>query len=135
MEYRAVTKEDSKNELAHWKYIKKYKKDGKWKYVYYQQNLDDDLKRANERVARARDKAMKYNSGYYFDKDNPGNMEAEKQQANQSYKRLVADARRLAEKVEENKKNEAEYNKTFQKKIEDAKKWIDNLFNNIAEKL
>lgn len=135
LEYRAITKEDPQKDLTHWKYYKKYKKDGKWRYVYYQPNLDEEVKRANKRVANARDEAMKYNSGYYFDKDHPGNMEAEKQQANQRYKRLVADARRLAEKAEENKKNEAEYNKSFQKKIEDAKRWISNLFDSIAKKI
>lgn len=34
MEYRAVTKEDSEKDLTHWKYIKRVKKNGKWRYYY-----------------------------------------------------------------------------------------------------
>lgn len=34
MEYRAVTKEDSQKDLTHWKYIKRVKKNGKWRYYY-----------------------------------------------------------------------------------------------------
>ena len=51
------------------------------------------------------------------------------------YQRLVADARRLQEKAEENKKNEAEYNKSLQKRIDDGKRWVDNLFGSISRKL
>lgn len=34
LEYRAITKEDPKNELTHWKYIKRERKNGKWRYYY-----------------------------------------------------------------------------------------------------
>lgn len=34
MEYRAVNKPDPANELTHWKYIKREKKNGKWRYYY-----------------------------------------------------------------------------------------------------
>lgn len=78
---------------------------------------------------------MKYNSGYYFDSDHPGNMAAERQSANYQYKRAVADATRLAELAEENRRNEEEYNKSFQKRIDDGKRWIDNLFRSISRKL
>ena len=128
------TKNDELKHANH-KYISKYRKNGKWVYVYYQPHLDNDAKWTNEAVSAARDKAMKYNSGSYFDKDNPGDMAAERNQANMRYQRLVADARRLQEKAEENKKNEAEYNKSLQKRIDDGKRWVDNLFGSISRKL
>lgn len=143
MEYR-IKKEKSDNELFHsdeylgeefdgglyhYKYINKYKKNGKWVYVYYQKTLDEDLKRANKSVAQLREKAMKYNSGHYFDLDHPGNMAAERQSANYQYKRAVADATRLAELAEENRRNEEEYNKSFQAKIDKGKEFLRRLFN------
>ena len=36
--YCAVIK-DSKNELTHWKYIRREKKNGKWRYYYEKDNL------------------------------------------------------------------------------------------------
>lgn len=131
MEYIIKKKNDELSHASH-KYINKYRKNGKWVYVYYQPTLESDLKRKNENVAYLRSNAMKYNN-YYFDKDNPGNFEAERQQANMRYQRVIADTKRLAEKVEENKKNEAEYNKSFQKKIDDGKRWIENLFRRISK--
>lgn len=32
--YYAVTRSKKNDELQHWKYVKKYKKNGKWRYVY-----------------------------------------------------------------------------------------------------
>lgn len=128
-------KKDEELKHANHKYIRKYRKNGKWVYVYYQPSIDNDAKWTNEAVKAARENAMKYNTGYYFDKDNPGNIAAEKNQANMRYQRLAADARRLQEKAEENKKNEAEYNKSFQKRIDDGKRWVDNLFGSISRKL
>ena len=37
--YCAVIKKDSKNELTHWKYIRREKKNGKWRYYYEKDNL------------------------------------------------------------------------------------------------
>ena len=34
MEYVAVTKEEPQKDLTHWKYIKREKKNGKWRYYY-----------------------------------------------------------------------------------------------------
>lgn len=72
---------------------------------------------------------MKYNSGYYFDSDHPGNMAAERQSANYQYKRAVTDATRLAELAEENRRNEEEYNKSFQAKLDKGKEFLRRLFN------
>ena len=41
--------------LCHYKYINKYKKNGKWVYVYHQKTLDEDFKRAN---TRQKDRAL-----------------------------------------------------------------------------
>lgn len=43
MEYRAITKEDPQKDLTHWKYIKRAKKNGKWRYYYDKERLKDDL--------------------------------------------------------------------------------------------
>ena len=51
--YRNIELAD--DELMHWKYIKKYKKNGKWRYVYdysattagqYRKSINDNLKKA-----------------------------------------------------------------------------------------
>ena len=59
-------------------------------------------------------------------------MAAEKQQANYRYQRLAADARRLAELAEENKRNTDEYDGSFQKLIDDGKRWVEDLFRRIT---
>nr|DAH99591.1 MAG TPA: hypothetical protein [Caudoviricetes sp.] len=115
--------------LYHYKYIHKYKKNGKWVYVYYQPILDADVKSANDRIALLRENAMRYNSGRYFDKDHPGTLAARRQSANYQYKRAVADNTRLAELAEENRRNEEEYNKSFQAKIDKGKEFLRRLFN------
>ena len=122
-------KNDDELKHANHKYIRRYRKNGKWVYVYYQPHIDNDVKWTNEAVKAAREKAMKYNSGHYFDLDHPGNMAAERQSANYQYKRAVADATRLAELAEENRRNEEEYNKSFQAKIDKGKEFLRRLFN------
>lgn len=48
MAYKAITEDDPRHALAHWKYIKRYKKNnGKWGYVYD----DRELKRYNSGTA------------------------------------------------------------------------------------
>lgn len=48
MEYRAVTKEDPAKDLTHWKYIKRVKKNGKWRYYYDATELKKYRTGANE---------------------------------------------------------------------------------------
>lgn len=43
MEYRAIYKETS-DDIQHWKYIKKVKKNGKWRYYYDKESLMKDAK-------------------------------------------------------------------------------------------
>ena len=52
MEYRAVTKEDPKNELTHWKYIDREKKNGKWRYTYDKQKVDKVVNYAKQESTR-----------------------------------------------------------------------------------
>ena len=40
----AIKRTGSNNELTHWKYIKKVKKNGKWKYYYDKESLKNDVK-------------------------------------------------------------------------------------------
>lgn len=42
-QYYAIQKKDS-NELTHWKYIKRVRKNGKWKYYYDKESLQKDVK-------------------------------------------------------------------------------------------
>lgn len=121
--YYGVTKNDS-DELTHYKYYRKYKKNGKWQYVYSQEALDENIRRINKQTSAAREKAAKYNSGYYFDKDHPGSMAAEKQQANMRYQRLKADGERALQKAAKNRVKEIEYSKSMQGKIDKAKSWL-----------
>lgn len=114
-------------ERSNHKYTARYWKNGQWVYVYDQNKLDSNSKRINRSVAEARSEMGKYNSGYYFDKDHPGNMAAEKQQANMRYQRLRADAVRADNAAKQNKKNTAEYNKSIFSKIDKGKNWF-NLF-------
>lgn len=125
--------------LQHWgkersnhKYIDRYQKNGIWVYVYDQDKLDSNSKRINRSVAEARSEAGKYNSGYYFDKGHPGNMAAEKQQANMRYQRLRADAVRADTAAKQNKKNTAEYNKSIFSKINKGKNWFNSFKRRIG---
>ena len=123
MNYYGVTKKND-NELCHWKYIRKYKKNGKTIYVYDQATLDREVKEANDRTARLRSAANKYNSGYYFDKDHPDKIAAEKQQANYAYQRAKADGERALAKADQNRQNEKEYSKTMRARIDKGKQWL-----------
>lgn len=52
MEYRAVTKEDPKKDLTHWKYIKREKVNGKWRYTYNKENLDKAVNYVKQEASR-----------------------------------------------------------------------------------
>ena len=60
MEYRAVTKEDPKKDLTHWKYIKREKVNGKWRYSYNKEKQGS----AEQAKMRANKTASTYN--YYI---------------------------------------------------------------------
>ena len=45
MEYRAVTKFDPSKELTHWKYIKRYRQNGEWRYVYADEDVHKEINR------------------------------------------------------------------------------------------
>lgn len=42
--YIGITRSKSNNELKHWKYLKKVKKNGKWRYYYDMESLKEDFK-------------------------------------------------------------------------------------------
>lgn len=50
-EYVAVVKRDPDTELQHWKYIKREKKNGKWRYIYN----DSELKKYDKHVEETTD--------------------------------------------------------------------------------
>lgn len=52
MEYRAATKEDPKKDLTHWKYIKREKVNGKWRYSYDKENVDKAVNYAKQEATR-----------------------------------------------------------------------------------
>ena len=52
MEYRAVTKEDPKKDLIHWKYIKREKVNGKWRYTYNKENVDKAVNYVKQEASR-----------------------------------------------------------------------------------
>lgn len=52
MEYRAVTKEDPKKDLTHWKYIKREKVNGKWQYTYNKENVDKAVNYVKQEASR-----------------------------------------------------------------------------------
>lgn len=52
MDYRAVTKEDPKNDLTHWKYIKREKVNGKYRYTYNKDKAQRDVDYAKQEIAR-----------------------------------------------------------------------------------
>ena len=52
MEYRAVTKEDPKKDLIHWKYIKREKANGKWRYTYNKENVDKAVNYVKQEASR-----------------------------------------------------------------------------------
>ena len=52
MEYRAVAKEDPEKDLTHWKYIKRERVNGKWRYYY------SELKRKENELRKQYDDAL-----------------------------------------------------------------------------
>lgn len=121
--------EGSNNELYHWgikkgeakqnhKYVSRYWKNGRWNYVYNQEVLDSNSRRLNRAASSARDEAGKYNSGYYFDKDNPKRMAADKKEANARYQRLKSNAEQASKEASENRMRMSEYKKTFKYRID-----------------
>ena len=52
MEYRAVTKEDPKKDLTHWKYIKREKVNGKWRSSYDKENIGKAVNYAKQEATR-----------------------------------------------------------------------------------
>ena len=52
MEYRAIIKSSQKDELTHWKYIKREKKNGKWVYTYDKESLKADVKKVTGYAAK-----------------------------------------------------------------------------------
>ena len=72
MEYRAVTKEDPKKDLTHWKYIKREKVNGKWRYSYddsklqkFQQGVTTEVGSRNNRKKTIYEQS----DGIFDDKD------------------------------------------------------------------
>ena len=60
MEYRAVVKrKDSSNELAHYKYLKREKVNGKWRYYYDDLTTNDDKKNAYLETKRIYESSIK----------------------------------------------------------------------------
>ena len=60
MQYYAVNGSGiEEDELTHWKYIKRYKKNGKWYYVYGDDKTHRDIK-VNRELAEVSDKNYKY---------------------------------------------------------------------------
>ena len=60
MQYYAVNRSGiEEDELTHWKYIKRYKKNGKWCYVYGDDKTHRDIK-VNRELAEVSDKNYKY---------------------------------------------------------------------------
>ena len=60
MQYYAVNGSGiEEDELTHWKYIKRYKKNGKWHYVYGDDKTHRDIK-VNRELAEVSDKNYKY---------------------------------------------------------------------------
>ena len=60
MQYYAVNGSGiEEDELIHWKYIKRYKKNGKWHYVYGDDKTHRDIK-VNRELAEVSDKNYKY---------------------------------------------------------------------------
>lgn len=48
MDYKAVTKPDPSSDLTHWKYIKREKINGKWRYYYNDSELKTDDNKTTE---------------------------------------------------------------------------------------
>ena len=139
--YKAVNLRSDPDELRHWKYIKREKINGKWRY-YYDIGKNERLEAGNA-MSKVRDAAnnagfhkkrydevkSKIDSGEYFDKDN-GNDSILKPYRD-DYLKALKDYYKA--KVNAKKAQEA-YAKTPLSKIENAKakvdsgkKWLEDL--------
>lgn len=133
------TVDSNKDELYHWKYTDKYKKNGKWRYIYkgtdngkYKaeevRRAEEAYKDATEASSRAREKSLKYQN-YYFDKDHPGTFAAEKQQAMMAEQRTRADAERAYQQMKDIQVSNLKYNKSLQGKIDRAFHKVSTFLN------
>ena len=120
------TADSNKNELYHWKYIDRYKKNGKWRYIYkgtdngkYKadevREAEEAYKDATKAAARARENSLQYQN---FDKDNPGNFEAQKQHAMMAEQRTRADAERAYQQMKDIQVSNLKYNESLRGKID-----------------
>ena len=53
MEYKAVIKSDPSKELTHWKYIKREKVNGKWRYYYDKDAVKKDVNYVKQEASRS----------------------------------------------------------------------------------
>lgn len=138
--YKAVNSHSDPDELQHWKYIKREKINGKWRYYYdVGKNEKLDAGHANVAVRYAKENVnfhrkkfqevkRKVDSGEFFDKDKGNQSIVEPYQkkynsAVNDYKKAVAAEKRAKEA----------YSKTPLSKIENAKAKIDNGRNIVAK--
>ena len=138
--YKAVNSHSDPDELQHWKYIKREKVNGKWRYYY--DVGKNERREAGNAMSKVRDAAnnagfhkkrydevkSKIDSGEYFDKDH-GNDSILKPYRDDYLKALknYNEARIKAKKAQE------AYSKTPLAKIENAKAKIDNGRNTAAK--
>ena len=125
---------DYSDGLKHYKYIRKYKKNGKWVYIYEAQKLKEDThefltgKKAKNAMDDAsfkkaisiseRDRALE------FHMENHGNEYAQKLNK-KTYDKAVKD---VVKYTKEYNKSLKAYEKTFPGRISKAKKWLKKQF-------
>lgn len=123
-EYNYTGASDDPDSLMHWKYIKRYKKNGKWRYIYKTNQLKADIDRATGKYQKKKaqmateerrdtEHRLKYATGrrsgaeHFFVKQNPDNSTKEERiEIATRLSKALDDERMYANKLEYQKKAE-----------------------------
>lgn len=149
-QYYAVVKTGSEDELRHWKYIKKKKVNGKWKYFYDKSELDK-FKKGSQETTRKKGKygnetvtITTYRKGL-FTKESKTTREAKNGRKKTTTKfidkqlgvadRLIAKGEKfIFNKFLKNKKAKKPGSSAFSKTVDKGKKFIDKIFKKDSPK-
>lgn len=151
MEYRAITKEDPKKDLTHWKYIKREKVNGKWRYYYDDSELRKFDKGVTE-TSRTRDNGNIIDTKTTYSQSDKlldgrskvtvstgllsgGRAESVNIKKSQGkLSRAQANAEKWIFDTFVDPRKQTKVKRDFQKKVDNAAKWVSGIFGGLSKK-
>lgn len=132
-----VVKTCNDDELMHWKYIKRYRKNGKWVYVYADQKTHGDITIAKRNVIKAEESAEHWKKAANRNKERENFFDKveDKEDARRAYEYAkkyeledlgdaLANARKVEQLISDNS-----IDSLIEKQIDRAKNWVNNFLN------